>query len=978
MKCKWKKKLSSLLIVVLLAVTFIPQLRANAEDAEVFIGNNGTVYDADYEPDIYDEDEGFYDEDDDDNSDVTVLDDDASPSNASPSNGSKASPSNIASNSNWAKIFKTEVFTDAGPFMPAVSVQSKRRALMRAFSLDAQDGNDTSALELSKKAIVNGDGSYTITMEAYTTGKVTVTTTTTPVDIVLVLDQSGSMARDFNGNNTSNNTDRRQYAMKQAVTNFVTEVGKRYDAANSDHRMSIVTFGTDASILQNWTYVSESGANELRGKVAGLPNSPSGATNVAAGMTRAETLMGSGYNYTGVNTQRQKVVIVFTDGVPTTSTEFDTTVANGAIESSKNLKDSGVTVYSIGIFNGAKPNQLYGDEGFDRNSDGTVGSDWSDFSFFMLGDVKNYDVPAGNRFLNYLSSNFASATTIGIENYKKTFFGIGYHGWKIIKNFDRDESGYYLTADDSEELNNVFTKISENISQADTSLDSTTTIKDIVTPYFHGPQDASDIQLYTADFQENGTFADRVEASDDIKAFVQEDTISVTGFDYYHNFVDVNMKGRDENDMNAGGTFYGRKLIIEFTVTRKAGFLGGNNVPTNGEKSGFYLRNEDGSLKEDPLKEFEIPYVNVPISEFMVTAADKNVYLTNTLTLDDLAKDSSVTIKENGQKIDLDPNVLNYGLKSWQNEFVDIEAASPMIPDETASEKLLEDTEYTLKVKISSKKPPLQISKGDAAETVAAEATANIYVYQPHVTFKDGEVYYGDAVPDQDYLSGLRDGAVEWKHGDTAADSNIMIGTAPTDFVFTITPTSDTNLVNQNVIMTKKDVPILVTGVSIDGISRIGDIELIGKTGIHRRPCDGDTPLQDGEGHFVLHVKTCELKINKAGNVDSEEPFVFTVYKDEKGVKTPYTSICIIGTGSRTFTGLPVGTYYVEEDTDWSWRYQSSIDKASVNLGNTDQTSKGEVTCTNTKKKDTWLNNFSTVLRNIFGEAKGKKVTGND
>ena len=131
--------------------------------------------------------------------------------------------------------------------------------------------------------------------------------------------------------------------MKQAVNNFINEVNKKY-SEEADHRISVVTFGSGAKTLQGWTSVDSEGKTSLGKSINALPQSPSGATNVGAGMQRAETLMGNEYNYTGSNTERQKVVIVFTDGVPTTQSDFDTGVANTAISSAKNLKDGGCTV----------------------------------------------------------------------------------------------------------------------------------------------------------------------------------------------------------------------------------------------------------------------------------------------------------------------------------------------------------------------------------------------------------------------------------------------------------------------------------------------------------------------------------------------------------------------------------------------------------------------------------------------------------
>ena len=267
-------------------------------------------------------------------------------------------------------------------------------------------------------------------LEAYTTGTVTTTTSIAPCDIVLVLDQSGSMAYNFDGNETSTDSARRQYAMKQAVNTFIEAVADKYNAEKSDHRIAVVTFGTNASTLMDWTLVtpaetdtaeSPSGETALKAKINGLPSEPEGATNVADGMRSAQALMQGDSGYTGTNTKRQKVVILFTDGVPTKQSDFDTTVANGAIQSAKALKDAGATVYSVGIFNGANPEQLYGDSGFKYNSNGQVGSYWASFSWWGIGDVKNYDIPAGNRFLNYISGNFPDATEIVKDDLKDIF-----------------------------------------------------------------------------------------------------------------------------------------------------------------------------------------------------------------------------------------------------------------------------------------------------------------------------------------------------------------------------------------------------------------------------------------------------------------------------------------------------------------------------------------------------------------------------
>lgn len=485
------------------------------------------------------------------------------------------------------------------------------------------------------------------TVEAYTTGTVTTTTSIAPCDIVLVLDQSGSMAYNFDGNETSTDSARRQYAMKQAVNTFIEAVADKYNAEKSDHRIAVVTFGTNASTLMDWTLVtpaetdtaeSPSGETALKAKINGLPSEPEGATNVADGMRSAQALMQGDSGYTGTNTKRQKVVILFTDGVPTKQSDFDTTVANGAIQSAKALKDAGATVYSVGIFNGANPEQLYGDSGFKYNSNGQVGSYWASFSWWGIGDVKNYDIPAGNRFLNYISGNFPDATEIGIQRYDSSFIGIGNYGWQITRNFAREQSNYYLTANDSASLSKIFTTISENIGSANIDLGSETVIKDIVTPYFTVPQNAGAIRLSTAAY--NGSaFGAPVAADPSVTAAIDPATraVNVTGFDFNQNYVSTNAK--------ADGTF-GKKLIIEFDVSVRDGFLGGNQVPTNDGQSGIYAK---GTM----IKAFDVPTQDVEVKSITPTADDKAIYLGDSANLQELVHQNATFDGTNNAFVDV-------------------------------------------------------------------------------------------------------------------------------------------------------------------------------------------------------------------------------------------------------------------------------------------------------------------------------------
>ena len=401
---------------------------------------------------------------------------------------------------------------------------------LNVLAANGPETDSSSGMDFDKRADSNGDGTYTITMTAQATG--TTTTKAVPMDIVLVLDQSGSMKDSF-GNGT------RQSAMKEAVNSFIGEVAAKY-STEADHRMAIVTFGTKADPLVGWTAVDSDGATELTGKISSLPEDPSGATNVGAGMQMAKDLMNDAY--TGNNTDRQKTVIVFTDGVPTTKRDFNTEVANNAISAAKDMKDDDVTIYTVGIFNGANPNQLHGDKWNyaaypDVSCNGEPGSYWGGSwvaDLFGSNDFTPIDVPAGNRFLNYLSSNSDDASEIGITKgrYDPRNTLVKGDGWRIDKNADcTTNKGYYKTAVDASDLNDIFKVISNKVPKpVNDKLDERTVITDTLSDYFMFAGTADDVNVYAKKL--DGSTRDIVlpEGPDGID--VNGKTVTVTGYDF--------------------------------------------------------------------------------------------------------------------------------------------------------------------------------------------------------------------------------------------------------------------------------------------------------------------------------------------------------------------------------------------------------------------------------------------------------------
>ena len=414
----------------------------------------------------------------------------------------------------------------------------------------------TVGMEMSKTLQLNADGKTgTLTLEAYATGNSQVLQKEVPLDIVLVLDQSGSMAYKFNGQGLGwgdDDTDRRQYAMKNAVKNFINSVADKYDPETSDHRMAVVTFGSSASTLVNWTQVDGTGKSTLTTAIDRLPSAPNGGTQTGQGMQQAQTLLDNS-KYTGSNqAQRTQVVIMFTDGVPGDS-GFDISVANDAIKAAKTMKDNGVVVYTIGIFTGAEPSQLYGGSG-----NGSVGDYWSS------------ETASANRFMNYVSSNFKAAADLGLDYYYY------YSYYRITKNYTRDSSSYYLTASDAAGLNNVFSSISSTIGGSDSTLTNTATMVDVISRYFQLPKNYLDsLKAYTVPFTGTDASGNRQWGANQTRytPSVEGDKVSVTGFNYSDNWVGFH------TDKDGKQTARGSKMVLEIPIQVKDGTVG--EVPTN-------------------------------------------------------------------------------------------------------------------------------------------------------------------------------------------------------------------------------------------------------------------------------------------------------------------------------------------------------------------------------------------------------------
>lgn len=268
-------------------------------------------------------------------------------------------------------------------------------------------------------------------------------TATTPLDIVLVLDASGSMNDPMGGDKT-----KRIDALKSAANSFIDEIAKQNatvkDAAKQ-HQVAIVKFAgnktdkvgndtyRDGGHSYNYSQVMKTLApctNDTKGAFSSQVNAikPAGATNAAAGLELAND-QASG------RSDVKKVVIFFTDGTPTEYSDFEPAVASSAVGNAKEMKDAGAAVYSIGIFEGADPAKYPNEQGVSNE----------------------------NKFMHAVSSNYPSATYS-----EKTSWWSSEYEWSFgdrAKGSDGKDAAFYKSATNADELKHVFDDISKEISK---------------------------------------------------------------------------------------------------------------------------------------------------------------------------------------------------------------------------------------------------------------------------------------------------------------------------------------------------------------------------------------------------------------------------------------------------------------------------------------------------------------------------------
>ncbi len=282
--------------------------------------------------------------------------------------------------------------------------------------------------------IERGDSAFITALSALSSTSNAKSTSTTPLDIVLVLDASGSMDDSMGGGDNTKRID----ALKNAANDFVSKIAKQNQGISDEskqHQVSIVKFaGNKSAAVGNDTYRNGGYLYNCSQVMKAMSPCTDAAafTNTInsispAGATRADYGLQLAQGQTSNREDAKKIVIFFTDGAPTAYSDFDASVASSAVASAKTMKGKGATVYTVGIFSGVNPSA-------DPTAAGTSNE---------------------NKFMHAVSSNYpeASYTQSG------GFFG----GWNWELGARAEGSDYYKSASNAAELEKVFDDISSEI-----------------------------------------------------------------------------------------------------------------------------------------------------------------------------------------------------------------------------------------------------------------------------------------------------------------------------------------------------------------------------------------------------------------------------------------------------------------------------------------------------------------------------------
>lgn len=929
--------------------------------------------------------------------------------------------------------FPTVTVTNPAPLRnPVIGLQTKQT--LRSAAQEADN------LILNKTVTDHGDETFTITLESYATGTSSVVTKVpVPSDVVLVLDESGSMndcidcghemtedCKSLDGEclhkaflselNTAKNyktyykdnttriigycfsckkwytggpftsckghgslgnwvafssaSDKASYgdkvyvtqfyaacnhdtrridALKGAATNFLNKMyvsslgsdGTAGTPDDVDNRVAIVGYDNDTSARiytpekdTDTGYILADSAASAKGSLKPMLSEKAAvmaalgrirvrsATATNRGMEAASLILSS--NPVPAGQQRNRVVILFTDGSPGSNYENNKSWANDAIRHAHTIKQSfGATVYTIGLFWGADASNPANLPPYDVTANGV-----NNIKFFRNG----------NRFLHLVSSNYPNATSLD-KTGSMAALGAG--------------GSYYLSADDEAGLYSIFGKLSSVVTPGSTTvtLDARTVVKDFVTPYFEIRQNSS-ITAWTESYTGEQSWTkdmDSVSTRDSgpLSIEVSGNAVAVSNFDYAKHYVAADKTAEEET------VYRGKKLVVQIAIQPVAGFLGGDDIHTNTNASAIYAR----AVDSEPVKQFPMPEVDVAVKQIVPQTQDKEIYVSQLSGIPEILYPGKYIL--DGESYETD---------TIRNAYVDIiyTIADPdgntitgTIPagaagnepvwnipeDMTLEQLLLEDTVYRISCKV--------ISVNNRKHEVNYTGTASVMVYRPEITFRDSAINLGQTA---EYQNNFVD--VTWLHKGTSANTAVM-GPAPL-LEYAYTPPA-------GAFQSDTGVKVSVTAKANPENRIPEDQNITPYVSFFRAACDFEncshtentkvSAADENRVNFVVHINTFHLRIEKSGadlTLDPNSSFLFRI----SGPNQFIMDVLIPGNGYAVIRNLPVGEYTIQELTDWSWRYEALEDTRTIH-GSDAQAGTVAVSFVNVRKQDQWLDGES-------------------
>lgn len=818
-------------------------------------------------------------------------------------------------------------FQGVGPFMTYFPGSStvRKAPMLRAAAKDTSDGA-SNAVDVTKTATATDvkdaaeNPVYQIDLTA--AAKSNIVTHTKACDIVLVLDRSGSMNFHMDGDHgnlfESDTSKERVKALAASVNAFLTTIQE----SSPDSRVAIVSYAGDATIDSNLVSVTDPSDSKnvnpvLTTVVNGLENRCNGGTQSGKGLQQAVNIFNS-VEKSDPNYDNTRVTVLFTDGKPGDSdwsgTDEGYDVAQQSVHWSTILKHAKGDTFNLQA--NVEGQDFYGQRfpwyspkyGVSNYSDFQKGSankdDWNwtgcGSTVYSVGlglkasDGENSEGCKINEYMYRVSSHRPDGSHV--DNNRVNEWELGKDSWEGLYTDARTrnhENGYYLTTDNAAELQRIFTQIAQQTGEAVKDV----TIRDEISESFV-PCDAAG-NAYTV--------GDTITSNGKTGTVRQE-----ANGNYYIEWTKVTLTP-EQVDSNKVVTKPAETFQSTLYVKPRDGFLGGNNVPTNGTGSGVYT---DGG---EQIKLFPQPEVNVPI-KLDAQNVTKNIYYGN----------PAPTPADLTQTADL---------ADWQTGYVNINYT---VDKNTISNT--EDGTYQVTMTVSPK------YSGDNADgTVQTEqtktVTSTVNVYKPEITFKDSIIDYNTT---PNYATDNLGGVV-WKHEGTAADPANMTGEEPA-LAYSYDPEASAFT---------QDTGVKVT-VSANGETLPADVVTF-----QHDPCTfPGCKYTDGcDYQFYVHIKVFDLTIVKAAAddskpIDEDQTFVFHVKGKNNNVDM---QVVITGANKQVIKNLPVGEYTITEDTSWSWKYTPVDNNQSVMEENI-QDGAATVTFENENKGTNWLTSLAKAL----------------